>query len=45
MVKSVRVNVGWSQVMVCEREEVEVVDFTNPYRVSVSGGEGCEGCC
>ncbi len=40
--RKVRVNVGMSKVMVFERREVEVVDFGNPYRVSVPVDERCE---
>ena len=37
-----RGNAGESKVTVFERKEVEVVDFRNPYRVSVPGAERCE---
>ncbi len=35
-------NAGKSKVMAFERREVEVVDFRNPYRVSVLADERCE---
>ncbi len=37
-----RVNVRKSKVMVFERKEVEVVDFSNLYRVSVPEAGRCE---
>ncbi len=40
--RKLRVNAGKSKVMVFERREVEVVDFGNPYRVSVPVDEKCE---
>ncbi len=40
--RKLRVNAGKSKVMVLERREVEVVDFGNPYRVSVPIDERCE---
>ncbi len=40
--RKLRVNVGKSKVMVFERREIEVVDFRNPYRVSVPVDERCE---
>ncbi len=40
--RKLRVNVGKNKVMVFERKEVEVVDFINPYRVSVPVAGRCE---
>ena len=40
--RKLRVNGGKSKVMVFERREVEVVDFSNPYRVSVPVAGRCE---
>ncbi len=40
--RKLRVNAGKSKVMVFERKEVEVVNFGNPYRVSVPVDERCE---
>ncbi len=40
--RKLRVNSKKSKVMVFERREVEVVDFWNPYRVSVPVNERCE---
>ena len=40
--KEDEVNVGKSKVMVFERKEVEVVNFGNPYRVSVPVAERCK---
>ncbi len=40
--RKLRVNAGKSKVMMFERREVEVVDFGNPYRVSVPLDERCE---
>ncbi len=40
--RKLRVNAGMSKVMVFERREVAVVDFENPYRVSVPEDEWCE---
>ncbi len=40
--RKLKVNAGKSKVMVFERREVEVVDFRNPYRVSVPVDERCE---
>ncbi len=40
--RKLRVNAGKSKVMVSERMVVEVVDFGNPYRVSVPVDERCE---
>ncbi len=34
--RKLRVNAGKSKVMVFERRDVEVIDYGNPYRVSVS---------
>ena len=35
-------NVEKNKVMVFERKEVEMVDFSAPYRVNVPIGERCE---
>ncbi len=35
-------NAGERKVMVFDRKEVEVVDFRDPYRVSVLVAERCE---
>ncbi len=35
-------NVGKTKVIVFERKEVEVVDFSNPYMVSVPVAGRCE---
>ncbi len=40
--RKLRANAGKSKVMVFESREVEVVDFRNPYRVSVPVDERCE---
>ncbi len=40
--RKLRGNAGKSKVMMFERREVEVVDFGNPYRVSVPVDERCE---
>ncbi len=40
--RKLRVNAGKSKVMVFERREVELVDFGNPYKVSVPVDEWCE---
>ncbi len=40
--RKLKVNAGKSKVMVFERREVEVIDFRNPYRVSVPVDERCE---
>ncbi len=40
--RKLTVNVGKSKMMVFEREEVEVVDFSNPYRVSVPVAGRCK---
>ncbi len=40
--RKLRGNAEKSKVMVFERREVEVVDFRNPYRVSVPVDERCE---
>ncbi len=40
--KKLRVNAGKSKVMVFGRKEVEIVNFGNPYRVSVPVDERCE---
>ncbi len=40
--RKLRVNSGKSKVMVFERKEVEVVNFGNPYRMSVPVDERCE---
>ncbi len=40
--RKLRVNAGKSKVMVFEREEVVVLNFGNPYRVSVSVDEWCK---
>ncbi len=40
--RKLRVNAGKSKAMLLERKEVEVVNFGNPYRVSVPEDERCE---
>ena len=40
--RKLKVNTGKSKVMAFERKEVEMVDFGNPYRVSVPVDERCE---
>ncbi len=40
--RKLRVNAEESKVMVFESREVEMVDFGNPYRVSVPEDERCE---
>ncbi len=40
--RKLRVNTGKSKVMVFDRKEVGVVNFRNPYRVSVPVNERCE---
>ncbi len=40
--RKLRVNARKSKVMMFERREVEVLDFGNPYRVSVPVDERCE---
>ncbi len=40
--KKLRVNAGKSKVMVFEKKAVEVVNFGNPYKVSVPVDERCE---
>ena len=42
--RKLSVNAGKSKVMVFERKETEVVDFSKPYRVSVPITERCEDC-
>ncbi len=37
-----RVNAGKNKVMVFERKEVQVINFGNPYKVSVPVDERCE---
>ncbi len=40
--RNLKVNVGKSKLMVFEMKEVEVVDFSNPYRVGVPVAGKCE---
>ncbi len=40
--RKLRVNVGKSKVMVVKRKKVEVVDFSNPYRMNVPVAGRCE---